>query len=175
MSSDRFRLLVFGAIVLLAGASLAWLQFGAIQPSRPPQPAPPILYADYDVTLNGPWVFIRNTGTETLATVQIRFEADIAGSSTAWYGGDRTFRDREWGPGDVLKVGVPCEGGRVRAFRFTGGARSASFDRLFRLRHGELTGGPKIETEGVGFDPDLAAAMDAEKAEATDRPPTAKK
>lgn len=178
MSSDRIRQVVLAAIIVLAGACWPWPKFGATKPAPTRQPTPSILYADYEVTLDGEWVLMGNTGMETLAAIQIRFEAYIVGSSGLGTRATGHSGIRNGDLGNVLRVGVPCAGGRVRAFRFSGGACSASSDRIFRLRHDDLTGPPKLgtdlETEVVGFDPDLRAATDTNKGE-IEAPPTPKK
>src|SRR5262249_3803664 len=115
MSSAGARWLIVGAVVVVACGAAGYLVWRAVRPSPPASQEPPEDTA-FEVTLDGRWAVIRNTGQETLAPVWVQFEADVGDSETLWYAGDKRFDT--WGPGQEVRIGIPGKHPTVRAIRF---------------------------------------------------------
>ena len=174
MRSRRTAILIVGLAVVVASGAVAVARWAIAPPPAPP--AGPAEYTDFEVTVIGPWVSIRNTGPGPLAALHVCYEADLdPDGGVEWYAGDQFFDD--WQPGQAVLIGIPGGPAEVRAVRLVGFAIGPSFDRVYRLTYGGPLrhtrpsgfGLPPVATaesrpvEDVGFDPDLAAAPDPDR------------
>jgi hypothetical protein len=151
--------LVMGAVcAFVAGVvAPAWLLWRVLD--APPVAPEPAEYTDYQVTVAGGCLLIRNTGPDAFFAGHIQYRVARDDGAAAWYEGDQAFVG--WGPGEDIVIDLPVPIAPGRVIQFTGSAQKEAASPKYRLRYGPASASPDRGLEDIDFDPDLAAATDA--------------